>query len=51
VKLYLPGTILSAQHRISLNNVAIKGEQVSQNGGKQWCFNMLACADAEIVLN
>jgi hypothetical protein len=50
VKLYLPVTVLSAHHSITLNNVTIKGEPVNQSGNKQWCFNMPASADAEIVL-
>lgn len=51
VKLYLPVNILPAHHAITLNNVTIKGEPVNQGGNKQWCFNMPASADAEVVLN
>jgi hypothetical protein len=51
VKLYLPVSVLPAHHNITLNNVTIKGGPVNQGGSKQWCFNMPASADAEIVLN
>ncbi|MET3609266.1 MULTISPECIES: hypothetical protein [Mucilaginibacter] len=43
--------ILPAHHTITLNNVTIKAEPVNQGFNKQWCFNMPASADAEIVLN
>ncbi|QTE35106.1 hypothetical protein J3L18_18365 [Mucilaginibacter gossypii] len=43
--------ILSAHHTTTLNNVTIKGEPVNQGFNKQWCFNMPASTDTEIVLN
>jgi hypothetical protein len=51
VKLYLPATQLSAHHNISLNNITVKGEPVNQDSNKQWCFDMPASTNAEIVLN
>lgn len=50
VKLYLPAAILTVDHTITLNNITIKGKPVSQSGSKQWCFNMPASADTEIIV-